>query len=756
MSDYPLSRRWFLTGSAAFSLGTLALNHAAFASDLISPTSLQPHYPLSGSGKEWDRFVAYDPQTDPDAPFFKSYMGLAPRIASFTATQAHRHLSPKASAASLIGVYLRLDDQEAELFRTRYMTNSQDWVHVERFWQYQDIVVSWNGTGLVPNPALIDATHRNGALCLGTMFQPDKRFFDQTVLNHEAVAEKLVQLCSYFGFDGYFINFEDYKPSDADQVRGLITALRQKARQAGLVHFHIQFYDGHTNPKSAWPQPDGSPHPRQDQFSANSMMLDQGWSNYHLTQGCCSGRPLISETKTLPPLSQDLIAKTYYGLQLYPGPGYLGLSAPLIIDPNEGGVRGGLQIYSAEDGLRKMRHARLDRLIIQPQSGAEISYWRDPSTRRQAWYGLHRHFWSGQSGNPAQDNAPSAQQIEAYGSVYSRKVYTDYVSPGAKSDQMNLPISYGVANFITERSVVGQDGFITHFNTGEGEAFFMEGVARSGPWINLGSQDILPTWMWWREPLQSGDGPLIDVDFDFTTGFNGGSSLRLSGTAETIDTQVHLYKCDMKLTAKTRLDLVFKTANLKLEPIIIGLVFQDSPTETSWIRLDHGQIKPLSDWQDGHFNLSAFKGRRLAVIKLAYSPQKGSEPKSAEAFSFHLGRLSLFNEPEAKSALTRPIGFKIQQSRLSEDKKSAQLRLNWHYDSHCAYYDLMTRPKGQDRLDWQGRISGDHYYIQQLLKQSEETVTQIILLPSDKYGKSHPNMAQTLEFNWQDDQGRPS
>ncbi|MBW8733963.1 MAG: hypothetical protein JF571_06610, partial [Asticcacaulis sp.] len=424
---------------------------ASANAETASP-SLAPVYPLSRRDA-WTAFAAYDPETDPDAPFYRSHVKKAQRIAPFPTTQAHPGLDAHTSSATLVAAYLTLDGPDFDYNRTRYARNPAGRVHVERAWQYQDIVVGWNTTGLVPNPALVDAAHRNGGLCLGTIFQPDKRMFDGSDLSRPAVARKLVDLATYFGFDGYFVNFEGYTADDARAIQDLIGLMKTEAKTAGLADFHIQYYNGYTDARAVWPgspHPDGSPReagaPRAD-----SMMIDQGWSHYGMTRGCCSGPPL----DTLP--SPADLGGTYdpmavfYGLQLYPGPGYFGLIAPVVIPPNgTGPAKGGLQIYSVEDGLRKMRRARLDALraatSLTAHDKAELLAWTDPKTSRASWYRLHNSFWAGQTGNPARDNAPSLAQTKLYGSPDVRKVYTDYQAPGKPTDQLRLPITWGVAN----------------------------------------------------------------------------------------------------------------------------------------------------------------------------------------------------------------------------------------------------------------------------------------------------------------------
>lgn len=729
-----LDRRRFLHFGTAATALSLALPGMAPARE-TEPGS-QPVYPLTGQADAWQAFKTYDPERDPDARFFRSRVRRAPRIAPLTSTQAHPGLSAEVEGGTLVAAYLALDGGD-DLNRTRYQTASGRFVHVERFWQYLDVVVGWNSTGLVPNAALIDAAHRNGALCLGTMFQPDRRMFDGSDLSQEEVAGRLVKLARYFGFDGYFVNFESYSDRDAQCVQDLIEAMRQLAVRQDFHDFHVQYYNGHTDIGAVWPGPphaDGRPRTASD-LRADSMMLDQGWSHYGLTHGCCSGEPLDTLPSPLTFANFPGISAVFYGLQLYPGPGYLGLVAPAVVTPNGGPARGSLAIYSADDGLRKMRNARLDALRAKADATAaerdEIAAFTSPATRRSAWYGLHRRFWSGQSGDPARDNTPTAEQLAAYGGADARKIYTDYEAPTVRpTDQIRLPITYGVANFIAERSAIGALPFVTGFNTGEGQRFWMDGAPVSdAAWFNLGCQDILPTWSWWtrsRDPRQTG---ALAVDYDDTRAFDGGTSLRITGQAARSGSEVRLYKTDLLIPPDAEIGLV--AAGKGAGRMSLGLSFADAADKTVWIPVD---FPATGEWTPWRHSLAAFTGRRLAVISLGFEG----------APDIHIGRLWLVSD-RAGAPPAPPRAFAIGASSLSADRRAAGLRLSWTYDPDIRHYDLVS-VHGDGSRRWRGRISGDAYVVDRLERCADEAATVLHLVPCGADGRSGEPAAAV--FHW--------
>ena len=86
------------------------------------------------------------------------------------------------------------------------------------FWQYVDTLVYWGGSsgeGLIVTPSadVIDAGHKNGVPVLGTVFFPQAAHGGKLVWLEDFLAKdesgnfpiipKLIEVCEYFGFDGW-------------------------------------------------------------------------------------------------------------------------------------------------------------------------------------------------------------------------------------------------------------------------------------------------------------------------------------------------------------------------------------------------------------------------------------------------------------------------------------------------------------------------------------------------------------------------
>lgn len=681
--------------------GSSAADSASAIAASAATAQTAPAYPLTrANADQFLAFMAYDPAKDPDAVYFRSVVPLAPRIAPLAATQAHPALDPRPGAATLAGPYRTIQRGHSnDLYRrTRHAAMPPMGVQVPRRLGVHDIVVQWAGTGSIPNPATTDAAHRNGALCLGTIFQPEQRIFNGRVFSVDAVARQYVKLAKYFGFDGYFVNHEQGSANDNAGVARLMAAMRTAASQAGLARFHVQHYNGQTGLSQLFPRSARlNPAP-------NSAMPDQGWSSYGGPGNCCGGRP---GSPAMNSIAIGTFQRTkfdiYYGFQLYPGPGYIGVAAPDVISPSSAQrVEGSLQLYSLDDGILNLMRAR--------QSGRGAAFLPaavDVPT-------IERMVYSGQTQNPALLNSPDATQQAAYGKGrrYTEWATTNDDFPRSSNDQADLPITYGVANFIAERSVIGAMPFVTHFNEGEGQSFFVNGMRVSDTaWFNLGVQDLLPTWQWWRAPFagltdrNANAAGLLDVAFDRGVAYDGGTSLRVTGTlGPASETRLHLYKTDLPIgSGSPVLELFARGSAADRLRTRVGLIFADQPAQTQWLPLvsPDAVTGSATDWVPHRLDLRAFSGRRIAAILLGFQAADGA----TQAIDMRFGRLAVTNG--ASSPPAAPTGLRLDRRVVDPETGAIGLALRW---SGSGRYDVFRRSSAGGERVWIGRIDGDAFY----------------------------------------------
>lgn len=178
----------------------------------------------------------WSPETDEYSDFMRAEVPLQERNEAFTATQANPTLNQEVASLSLT------EDYGNEFFNP-YNYNDDFAQYVFNFWQYLDYRASWHGTvtnptpdslfdpeagwwerayefGVlnIPNPAYTNAAHKNGVQSLGCIFFPRQEHTDDWVFQDEEgnfpMADKLVEIANWYGFDGYFINAEEALPAD--------------------------------------------------------------------------------------------------------------------------------------------------------------------------------------------------------------------------------------------------------------------------------------------------------------------------------------------------------------------------------------------------------------------------------------------------------------------------------------------------------------------------------------------------------------
>ncbi|AST95176.1 endo-beta-N-acetylglucosaminidase [Shouchella clausii] len=193
-----------------------------------------------------EELAQWEPENDPDALFNKSHVPLEPvRVAdgvNGNADKDARLVSLSALNRHTSGV----PSQGAPVFYENTFS----------YWHYTDLMVYWAGSageGIIvpPSADVIDAAHRNGVPILGNVFFPPTVYGGQLewleqMLEQEddgsfPLADKLLEVADYYGFDGWFINQET---EGADQATA-------EAMQAFLVYLqeqkpegmHIMWYD---------------------------------------------------------------------------------------------------------------------------------------------------------------------------------------------------------------------------------------------------------------------------------------------------------------------------------------------------------------------------------------------------------------------------------------------------------------------------------------------------------------------------------
>ncbi|GEM_PF-2568942 len=416
------------------------------AMDLSDFPGFPSDQPFMFSGG-YEATMAWSPSTDEDAFYCRSNVPLDTTLVRNPALQAN----PNARA------------DEARVFflsQTSVPTSKQSlrpphgytWPYIWAFgyWQYVDYCGIWNipygcgGNYMIPPADFVDAAHRNGVPVYALMGQGNSSqwnyLFAQGPDGNYIMADKMIDICEYYGFDGYFINFETSCTSaQAAMLRDLMIYFHEAARARHLNLF-IHWYDAVTeNGKLSYQNALTSANDWFFQYGDN-LVSDQMFLNYWYSADN------LTNSRTL---ARDL-GRSEFDL-------YAGVEVEM----------------TSHDILNTSYNSGKWPMIFPEGEAHRTSIgWFNPDavTWRHAadnddYYDRAGRFWSGPNRNP--------------------------------SDTESTWHWKGMAQYVPAKSPVTSVPFVTNFCMGHGHKFFVNGEqVGERPWSNRTFQDIPPTWRW--------------------------------------------------------------------------------------------------------------------------------------------------------------------------------------------------------------------------------------------------------------------
>ena len=212
------SRSFFSTLSAVVKAANADSLNEAYADG----TSLMP----IGPAFTVDTLLSWEPTNDPDSDYSRSVVPLADRYTGFTVNN-YANPDAKLMVCSLANSKHDATNAQGQESFSSYAFN---------YWQYATSFVYWSGSKrgqvVVPTGEFTDAAHTNGVPVMGTIFFDwggNSSVVENFVRNYRSVADKLIEVMEYYGFDGYFFNEEtavDY--TTAGNLRSMIAYMRQQ------------------------------------------------------------------------------------------------------------------------------------------------------------------------------------------------------------------------------------------------------------------------------------------------------------------------------------------------------------------------------------------------------------------------------------------------------------------------------------------------------------------------------------------------
>ncbi|MGO2863644.1 MAG: endo-beta-N-acetylglucosaminidase [Brevibacterium sp.] len=649
-----LSRRTLLrvgaAGAGAAALGahaSLSPAHAETDSDLGSSgpftaptmTPAEPGFPEGPLSRGFliDDLADWTPETVEYAENFRSAVPLRDRIPHDPESQAHRDLSADTQ-------YLALEiDYDGSSYQPRaQIDGAEGYVWTQRFWPYYDVWGSWHGqvvdggsyddgpAGLIdlPNPGFVEMGHLHGAKVIGGWFWPREGDFGPYVEQREdgsfPVADAMIAMRRYFGFDGFFINQEkEITAREAEQLAAMLRYIRAEDPEHYLCYYDAVLPDGELDYQNRLNEKNlpwlGTPEDRL----ADSIFLNYDWP------------------KADPGLAGSADAVRAAGFD----PLQVGFAG---VEHQKGG-------FDPRERFGDLAHPGTEAPLSMGNFVSQ-SFWSDAGDDaltvegRRRFRTLEQEFFSGPSGNPA----TSGRVIDP--------------TPDGRTDVLNPERYDGVAHMIVEKSTLDSLPIRTTFGVGVGSHFRIHGrVVSTRPWNNAGIGQLNPTWQYWTEP----ELPLGEVHLDETIAWEGSHSLGVDSDAT--DVELHLFKTALSLPRQS-----FASARIRSsEAVTATMVLTHDDGSRSEVVLHRGRPDE-GDWAQHRGPIPARAARRpITRVSLSLS--------STAPLSVNVGEVLLVEAPEIIQPTT-PAGFTAEVASSQGDARAMQF--GWEQQEAAEFWDL--------------------------------------------------------------------
>lgn len=550
------------------------------------------------------------------------------------------------------------------------------------YWQYVDTLVFWGGSSfegliLAPNPTVIDAAHRNGVKVYGTVFFPPAVFGGQI----QWVRDFVRRSGATYPVADKLVQVAEHYGFD-----GWFINQETEGGDAGLateLRSLIKYARGKGSAEFMWYDAmteSGAISWQEALTSANDAFLNDPArvsDSMFLDFGWTAAKLASSRT-----LARSLGRDEH---ELYAG-----------IDTEADGIGTGVP-WDAVFPPGRPHAASLG--IYRPEWTWKAS--SGPADFRSR----DSRFWVGANADPSDTSTTSPWK--------------------------------GLAHYIAEATPVTAKPFVTGFNAGQGDFYNVGGVrVRDGGWNNLSVQDVPPTYQW----LVSSTGTELTPSIDFGDAYEGGSSLRLRGRLDAVNT-IRLYQTRLPVTVGTKLSAVVKTPSAGATNLRLAVAFTDAPT--TFTTFDLGATSGTG-WERRTVDLSAHAGKKIAQLALRTTGTK-------DDYDIRLGQLAVYDgavdTPAAPRALT-VLGV----TDVSDTRKSLRLawtepgrRVHHHSDRRVHHYDVYRRNPDGTRT-YLGATPNDAYFVPRLDRVGAEAATTIeVEAVSTEYGRSS---ATTATVSW--------
>ena len=531
------------------------------------------------------------------------------------------------------------------------------------YWQYVDTLVYWGGSageGIIvpPSSDVINAAHRNGVPVLGTVFFPQEEhggkleWLKTALIKDEngkfPFADKLLEVSNYFGFDGWFINQETQgaTPEEAKLMQEFLAYLQKnKTSQMQIVWYDSMTQDGSMDWQNALT--DKNQNYLMDE--KGSKVADSMFLNFWWTYKPWSQQAVLNQSKER--------------------------AMKLGINPYE--------LYAGIDVQAKGRETEINWELFAKNG-------KDPLVSLGVYCPSATYF-----------NANTYEEfLRNEGEFWINNVQ----DPSKIKGKVDKYTEWrGMSNYFVEKTPITQLPFVTHFNMGNGNAFYVQGKERGlKNWNNRSVQDIMPTYRW----LVTNEGKNdIKVALNYQDAYFGGNSIGLKGNLEKDKiTNVKLYATKLLVDPNTTISTAVKTNRNIVASLALNLQGEEYPV------ILEKQITNKDAWETIAFDLKPYTGKTITSIAFEMKSNENQQDVNV-----NLGRLAVTNE---KESIIDVSNLKIAASEF-KDGIYSDVKLNWESPKEPFQYQVYkVNEDGSKKL--LGITNNNHYYIDDIRRTGKE------------------------------------
>lgn len=410
--------------------GSAEMNEAYAAHESLMP--IGPSFSVA-------TLLEWTPESDPDARYSRASIPMANREGGFV-------VNPKANPEAKL-MLCSLANSSHDTTSSQGTENFMSWSF--NYWQYTDSFVYWSGSeeGLIccPTGEFTDAAHTNGVPVVATLGFPwgsgsgyaeeVDAFCQKAEDGSFPVADKLLEVMDYYGFDGYFFNQESFGCSAeiASRLDEMIRYMRAKCPDILISWYDSMLPSGGVSYQNAV---NSSNQRWMERSDDGSVGINEFFMNYNWYTGQISTTVSTMNSINRSPFD------AYAGLDVQQN----GMNTPfrdeLLVD---------------EDGKLKLSIA-----LYCPNSTL------------------------GNSANGAQFH-----EVE-------QDFYVNSASdPRVEVANVSSSTWLGMSRFFADKTPILSTPFVTSFNSGHGVGYYVNGeLSRDNEWSYQSVQDVMPTWTW--------------------------------------------------------------------------------------------------------------------------------------------------------------------------------------------------------------------------------------------------------------------